>query len=115
MKKALLFLFMSQMCLLRAEDAPVSAPEQGISQTLIMVGIAIAFFYFILWRPEQKRRKTLDAQREGMKKGDRVVCMGLIGTISKINNDTVMIRSGESELEFLKAAVSEVQPPKDKE
>ncbi len=112
MKKAsyLASLFFGQMQLSAADPAAPVAIDQGISQTLVMVGIALAFFYFILWRPEQKRRKALDTQRSSMKKGDRIVCMGLVGTISKIKEDTVVIRSATSELEFLKAAISEVQP-----
>lgn len=112
MKKAsyLVSLFFGQMMHLSADQAVAVAPDQGITQTLVMVGIALAFFYFILWRPEQKRRKALDTQRSSMKKGDRVICMGLVGTIAKIKEDTVVIRSAASELEFLKAAISEVQP-----
>lgn len=114
MLKAFLFvnLFLAQMVSLSAEDqaAPAAGPDQGFTQTLVMVAIALAFFYFILWRPEQKRRKALETKRSGMKKGDRVVCMGLVGTISKIKEETVVLRSAGSELEFLKAAISEVQP-----
>lgn len=111
MKKAtyLASLFFGHMMHLSADQTVTVTPDQGITQTLVMVGIALAFFYFILWRPEQKRRKALDTQRSAMKKGDRVICMGLVGTISKIKEDTVVIRSGASELEYLKAAISEVQ------
>ena len=49
--------------------------DSGIWQTVMMIGIAMLFFYFILWRPEQKRRKALDDQRNSMKKGDRVVAV----------------------------------------
>lgn len=112
MKKApyLAGLFFAQSAYLSADPAVVVTPDQGITQTLVMVGIALGFFYFILWRPEQKRRKALDTQRSAMKKGDRVICMGLVGTIGKIKEDTVVIRSAGSELEFLKAAISEVSP-----
>jgi len=105
----LVSLFLMQMAHLSAENA-APGPDQGFTQTLIMVGIALAFFYFILWRPEQKRRKALEAQRSSMKKGDKVNCMGLIGTISKIKEETVLIHTGSAEVEFLKAAVSEVHP-----
>jgi preprotein translocase subunit YajC len=106
----LVSLFLIQMAHLSADTAAPASVDQGFTQTLVMVGIALAFFYFILWRPEQKRRKTLEAQRSSMKKGDRVNCMGLIGSISKINKDTVIIRTGDAEVEFLKAAVSEILP-----
>lgn len=110
MKKALLALTLFCGQKLSAADAPAATPDQGITQTLVMVAIAMAFFYFILWRPEQKRRKALESQRSSMKKGDRVVCMGVVGTLSKIKEETVVIRSGTSEIEFLKAAISDVQP-----
>ena len=42
----------------------------------MMIGVAIIFFYFILWRPESKRRKELETKRKGLKKGDRVVVAG---------------------------------------
>ena len=111
MKKAsyLASLFFGQMALQLQIKPLQHRPDQGLTQTLVMVGIALAFFYFILWRPEQKRRKALDTQRSGMKNGDRVICMGLVGTISKIKEDTVVVRSAGSEIEFLKAAISEVQ------
>lgn len=103
-------LFLMQMANLAAEGAAPAGADQGFTQTLIMVAIALAFFYFILWRPEQKRRKALEALRSSMKKGDKVNCMGIIGTISKIKDETVVVHSGTAEIEFLKAAISEVLP-----
>lgn len=109
LKNSLLVTFLLvQMTQLAAEPTQAVSVDQGFTQTLVMVGIALGFFYFILWRPEQKRRKALEAQRSGMKKGDRVNCMGIIGTISKIKDDTVIIRTADSEIEFLKAGISEV-------
>ncbi len=110
-KNSIYFLSLLVTSSLSAASETQAAPaDQGMTQTLVMVAIAIAFFYFILWRPEQKRRKALDNQRSAMKKGDRVICMGVVGTVSKIKEETVVIRSGDAELEFLKAAISDVQP-----
>ena len=110
MKKILYALFAFPLSLFAAqESAPVAPSDHGFTQTLVMVVMALAFFYFILWRPEQKRRKTMEAQRSAMKKGDRVVAMGIVGTISKINDETVIIKTADAEVEFLKAAISEVQ------
>ncbi len=70
---------------LYAEGEPAPAPGgQGFTQTLVMIGIALIFFYFILWRPEQKRRRTMEDQRGSMKKGDRVTAMGIIGTMVRV-------------------------------
>ncbi len=111
-KKALCItaLSLTSMLPLAAADAQAPAADQGMTQTLVMVAIAIAFFYFILWRPEQKRRKALEQQQGAMKKGDQVVCMGIVGTISRIKEQTVVIRSAGTEIEFLKAAITDVKP-----
>lgn len=95
-----------------AEGEPPAAPrDQGLGQTLIMIAIALVFFYIILWRPEQKRRKAMEQQRNSIKKGDRVTAMGIVGTVVRIQEHTVILRMFDgSKLEFLKAAISEVYP-----
>ena len=71
-----LFLLMTSFSLLMhqalfADDVDAMPPrDQGMWQTLIMVSIALLFFYFILMRPEQKRRKEMEDQRSALKKGD---------------------------------------------
>jgi len=87
-----------------------SAAPGGIEPTLLMIGLAVVFFYFILWRPEQKRRKKMQSLRDSMKKGDRVTAMGVVGTISEIKEKTVVLASPDgSKIEMLKAAISEVE------
>ncbi len=113
MKQWLVALFLTPAALFAETTpaaAPVQTPDAGLMQTLVMVVVALLFFYLILWRPEQKRRKALDTQRSAMKKGDQVVAMGIVGTVSKIKEHTVIVRSVETEIEFLKAAISEVRP-----
>lgn len=84
--------------------------EGNFMQTLIMIGIAIVFFYFILWRPERKRRKALEEQRTSMKKGDTVTAMGIVGTLEQVKDKTVVLKNVDgSKIEILKMAISEVQ------
>lgn len=91
-------------------DASVGR-EQSLWQTLIIIGIFFVFFYFILWRPEQKRRKNLEKQRSSMKVGDRVTAMGIIGTVAQIQDNSVILKMVDgSKIEFIKGAVTEVHP-----
>lgn len=100
--------FLSTSLFAEGQETP---PDQGGMQTMIMIGIALVFFYLILWRPEQKRRKEVEKQREGLKKGDRVTAMGIIGTVSRIQEHTVVLKMIDgSKIEFLKAAVTDVMP-----
>lgn len=91
-------------------------PEQGFTQMLTLFAIAMLFFYFILWRPEQKRRKAAEDLRNSLKKGDRVNAVGIIGTVSKINDQTVILRMVDgAKIEVVKAAITEVTPISEEE
>lgn len=108
-------LFFSLACLSGTTlfaQAAVEAPQQSIWPTISMVVIAVFFFYFILWRPEQKRRKQMEQVRSSMKKGDRVTAMGIIGTVAKNpEGPTVILKMVDgSQIEVLKASISEVHP-----
>ncbi len=105
-----LSLFLASPALLLAQGAEPAKNNQ-MWQTFIMIGLAVVFFYFILWRPEQKRRKAMQKQRESLKKGDRVTAMGIIGTLSKVQEKTVILKMVDgSKIEVLKAAITDVQP-----
>jgi len=90
-----------------------AAPSGGgnLMQTVVMIGVAIVFFYFILWRPEQKRRKQMENVRSSLKKGDRITAMGILGTVIKVQDKTVIVSLCEgAKMEILKAAITDVQP-----
>ena len=92
-------------------DGAEPAQQQGsFMQTLIMIGVALMFFYFILWRPEQKRKKAMAQQRDSLKPGDKVTAMGIVGTIAKVQENTVILKMVEgAKIEVLKAALTDVQ------
>lgn len=93
-----------------AEEDIVARPAQSMWQTLMMIAIALLFFYLILWRPEQKRRKKMEQQRSGLAKGDRVTAMGIIGTVDQIQENTVILKMVDgAKIEVLKGAISDVQ------
>lgn len=99
-----------------AQDIPAPPKDQGLWQTLIMISVAMVFFYFILWRPEQKRRKAQEEQRSSIKKGDRVVAVGIVGTVVKIQEETLILKMYDgSKIEVLKVAVSDVIPGTDED
>lgn len=104
-------LFVLQTASLSAQQAIDVMPprEQGVWQTLIMIALVIAFFYFVLWRPEQQRRKALERQRASLKKGDRVVAMGIIGQVQRIEKETLILKMYDgSKIEVLKGAVTDL-------
>lgn len=93
-----------------AQDATVPSAAGSLTQTFVMIGIAVVFFYFILWRPEQKRRKEAEQMRNSLKKGDRVTAMGIVGTVDRIQDHTIIIKMVDgAKIEMLKAAITDVQ------
>lgn len=97
-------------------EAPQPPRDGGFGQTLIMIAIALVFFYLILWRPEQKRRKAAEELRSSLKKGDKVTAMGILGTVAQIKENTVIVRMIDgAKIEFLKAAISDVIPGTDED
>jgi preprotein translocase subunit YajC len=118
MKKLFSFLassafLMAALPLFAQDGASEAAPSSGGSmiQTVIMIAVALVFFYFILWRPEQKRRKQMQQVRSSLKKGDRVTAMGIIGTVVKVQDNSVIVSLYDgAKMEILKAAITDVQP-----
>ena len=52
--------------------------------------LIFAVFYFLLIRPQQKKMKDHRAMVESLSKGDKIVTAGgLLGTISKIEDDRI--------------------------
>ena len=72
--------------------------------------LIFVIFYFFLIRPQQKKQAEAQKMIENLKKGDRIVTVGgVIGTITSIQNDYVVVKVGDSEntkIEILKSAVS---------
>lgn len=113
----LLFVFVG-ICnftsLLFAEDTVSSTTKGSPMQPAIMLSIAAVFFYFILWRPEQKRRKMMEKRKNELAKGDKVAVMGILGVIDQVLENTVILNVASGKIEVLKAAISEVIKPETK-
>jgi len=81
---------MLQLILLQAEGA---AQAQGSSWTFwIMMLLIFVVFYFFMIRPQTKKQKELQKQRESMKKGDKVVTAGgIYGEIKEVQDASLLI------------------------
>ncbi|MGN1369194.1 MAG: preprotein translocase subunit YajC [Aristaeellaceae bacterium] len=71
-----------------------------LSPILIMV----VLMYFIMIRPERKRRKKEKAMLDALKRGDRVCTIGgIYGTIMDIKDDTITLSVGRDNLSMVVA------------
>ncbi len=71
-------------------EAPVAPFTEKIGPFILPV-LMIAFVWFIMIRPENKRRKEMTKFREGLKKGDKVVTAGGIYAIVKEVKETTLL------------------------
>jgi preprotein translocase subunit YajC len=92
-----------------AQAAP--APQGGIlGNPLIMMGLMIVMFYFLLIRPQQRQRKEQAARIAALQSGDKVVTTaGIHGIVHNVREQTVVLKVAEGTMiEFDKAAVATV-------
>ena len=74
---------------LKDSDALPQAPESVGSNwtSLVPMVLIFAVFYFLLIRPQEKRRRAQQDVVSGVKKGEEVLTnSGIIGIVSKIND-----------------------------
>ena len=83
---------------------------QGMS-SIIMIVALFAIMYFMMIRPENKRKKKAQEMRDGLKKGDTITTIGgIIGKVVSVSGDTFVIETSEDRvrLELAKWALSSV-------
>ena len=90
--------------------ADAAAPGSvSMLPSLFMIVAMIAVFYFILIRPENKRKKQAEEMRSSLKVGDDITTIGgITGTICAVKDKTLVIETGayRVRIEFTKWAVS---------
>ena len=83
----------AQEVVAEATDAAAAQPAAGSGWSFwIMILAMIAIMYFFMWRPESKRRKQMEAFRNGLKKGDKIITAGgIYGTVKEVQPTSLLI------------------------
>lgn len=94
-----------------AAEAGGPPADAGLVNLLFLGGF-ILIFYFLLWRPQAKRRKEHQTLMSGLSKGDEVVTAGgIVGQINKVEDDFIKIQVAPNmELRVQKSAVGATLP-----
>jgi preprotein translocase subunit YajC len=87
------------------------AGDAGLINLLFLGGFVL-IFYFLLWRPQSKRRKEHQTLMSGLAKGDEVVTVGgLVGQVIKVEEDFIRVQVASNvELRIQKSAVGATLP-----
>ena len=84
------------------QSAPAAgAPQAGSPWSMwIMIILIFVVMWLFMIRPQRKQQKELQAFRDGLKKGDKVVTVGgIYGEIVEVNEKTALIRvDGDTKL-----------------
>ena len=76
---------------------------------IIMIVVMIAVMYFMLIRPENKKKKAAEEMRSSLKVGDTITTIGgIVGTICAGKEQTIVMETGADRvrIEFTKWAIS---------
>ena len=86
-----------------------ATPAGGMGSSVIMLVVMLAVFYFMLIRPENKRKKEAEQMRSAVKTGDKIVTIGgIVGTVVNVKESRIVIETGADQvrIELEKWAIS---------
>lgn len=85
------------------------AMGSGLTGTVIMLVAMFALLYFVMIRPENKRKKEAEQMRSNLKVGDEITTIGgITGKVVTVKDDRFVIETGADQvrIEFAKWALS---------
>ena len=81
----------------------------GMLGSIIMMVALLGVFYFLMIRPENKRKKEAEQMRSAIKVGDKITTIGgIVGTVVNVKSDNIVIETSADQvrMELTKWSVS---------
>jgi len=78
-------------------------------ENIVLILLMAFMVYFVMFRPERKRKKDEEALRKSLKVGDEITTIsGVVGTICAVKESTIVVETGADRvrLEMVKWGVS---------
>ena len=86
-----------------------AAPEGGMMTMLLPLVLMFGLMYFLMIRPENKRKKEAEQMRSALRVGDKVTTIGgITGTVVHVKDEKFVLETGADQvrIEFEKWALS---------
>ncbi len=86
-----------------------TVPAGSMGSSILMIVAMIGIFYFMLIRPENKRKKEAEQTRNSVKNGDQITTIGgIVGTVVNVKDDKIVIETSADQvrMELMKWAIS---------
>ena len=87
----------------------LTSQAAGMGSPIIMLVLMLVIFYFMLIRPENKRKKEAEQMRSSVKTGDKIVTIGgITGTVVNVKENRIVLETGADQvrIELEKWAIS---------
>ena len=81
----------------------------GMGSTMVMLVAMFAILYFMMIRPEKKRKKEAEQMRSSVRKGDKIPTIGgIVGTVVDVKENNIVVETSADQvrIEFAKWALS---------
>jgi len=91
-----------------AQDVP-GTPQPSLMGSFLpfLLMFVVMYIFFIL--PRQRENKKTEQMRNSLKKGDKVLtAAGIVGIVSHIDERFVGIKTGDTKIDFERAAIVKV-------
>ncbi len=92
--------------------APEAIESSSTWTSMVPMVLVFAVFYFLLIRPQEKKRRAQEDLVSGVKKGEEVLTnSGLFGTVIKINDsdNTIIVQIAKDiEVKMLKNSIADI-------
>ena len=85
------------------------AAAGGMMSTVVMMVAMLGIFYFMLIRPENKRKKEAEQMRSSVRKGDKITTIGgIVGTVVDVKENNIVMETSADQvrIELAKWAIS---------
>lgn len=84
-------------------------PTGQLMQMLGTFALLGVMFYFVFFRPQQKKAKEHAQLLKTLRAGDKIMTSGgLLGVVITVREKTATIRSADSKMEVTKTAITEI-------
>ena len=83
--------------------------NSSMTSSVLMIVAMFALMYFLMIRPEKKRKQQAENMRNALKKGDSIVTIGgIMGKVVSVSDESFVIETSEDRvrIEFAKWALN---------
>ncbi len=85
--------------------------DSKLVMNIVMFGLLIFIFYFMIIRPNRKKEKEINEMRNGIKAGDEIITIGgICGKVVRVKEDSFILQVGASntKIEMMRWGISKV-------